>query len=74
MLSEVNGGREWMSLQGMGYDEVVKWLELLRTAAGYGSMVYKNYHHTDTPSIQGVWTPFTHKPFETNKMEFPHVS
>lgn len=69
----VNGGREWMSLHDMQCEEITKWLEVLRTSAGYGEMHYKNYHHTDTPSIQGPWTPFTHQPPEKNLTAFPNV-
>jgi large subunit ribosomal protein L43 len=69
----VNGGREWMSVNDMPCDEITKWLEIIRTSAGYGEMHYKTYQHTDTPSIQGIWTPFTHQPHENNVMTFPNV-
>jgi len=67
----LNGGREWLPLENMKKEEVAKWLEVLRTSAGYGEMHYRSYHHTDTPSIQGAWTPFVHKSPEQNLATFP---
>jgi len=72
-LDIVNGGREWFSLHDMSRDEVAKWIEVFRTSAGYGEMHYRNYHHTDAPSIQGVWTPFTNLPPDNNLLSFPNV-
>jgi hypothetical protein len=74
IIITVNGGREWFSLQNMSREEVAKWLEVYRTSAGYGEMHFKNYHHTDCPSVQGVWNPFTNQSAQTNVMQFPNVS
>lgn len=62
-----------MPLHDMPCEEIIKWLGVLRTSAGYGEMHYRSYQHTDTPSIQGPWTPFTHQPPEKNIMTFPNV-
>lgn len=34
----------------------------------------RKYQHTDHPSIQGPWTPWTHRDPEINITEFPSVS
>ncbi len=62
-----------MSLNSFTCEEIIKWLEVLRTSAGYGQMHFKSYQHTETPSIQGPWTPFTHQPPQNNLMTFPNV-
>ena len=36
-------------------------------------MRFRKYQHTDYPTIQGVWNPFTHQAPEINVAEFPHV-
>jgi len=68
----LNGGREWISLTAMPCEEVIRWIEVSRTAAGYGEMHFKTYQHSDTPSIQGPWNPFTHESPSKNVMQFPH--
>ena len=35
-------------------------------------MRFKKCQHTDYPTIQGVWTPFTHQPPELNLAQFPN--
>jgi large subunit ribosomal protein L43 len=34
---------------------------------------YRKNQHTDYPTIQGVWTPFTNQPPEMNLAEFPYT-
>lgn len=49
-----------------------KWIELLRGQNGNSSsMRLRKMWHTDKPSIQGVWTPFTHRNTELNLVVFP---
>lgn len=49
-----------------------KWMELLRGQNGNSSsMRLRKMWHTDKPSIQGVWTPFTHKSTALNLVRFP---
>jgi len=69
----LNGERHWMSLDSMGLEEVTKWLEVIRTSASEGNIRYKTFHTTDNPTVQGVWTPFTYKPFENNILKFPNT-
>jgi len=67
----LNGHREWMSLHQMPTMEIRKWVESYRTRAGYPEMHYRSYLSTQIPSIQGVWTPFTHKPINRNLLRYP---
>ena len=69
----MNGHREWLSVANYDRVEVGKWIELVKTGSGAGEMRYKLYQRTDHPSIQGVWTPFTHKAPEKNIASFPNV-
>jgi len=39
--------------------DVCKWVEHLRSRSGVEIVRLRKPWHTDTPSIQGVWTPFT---------------
>ena len=49
-------------------------MEYLRTkSGGYPKMLLKD-QHTDHPSIQGAWTPFTHRDPSLNVEKFPNVS
>lgn len=36
-----------------------------------GAIRYRKMWHTDVPSIQGPWTPWTHKAPEKNLTEYP---
>ena len=70
----VNGENERFSCHNFNKDEVGKWLGYLTTRSGIPCIRFRKYQHTDYPSIQGVWTPFTHQAPELNSAEFPHVS
>lgn len=50
-------------------------MELLKNQNGNSSAVrYRKLFHTDVPSIQGVWTPFTHRNPEFNVATFPDAA
>ena len=40
-------------------DEVCQWLEHLRCRSGEDIVRLRKLWHTDSPSVQGIWTPFT---------------
>jgi len=69
----VNGEREYLSCHEFNRDEVHKWLSYMCTRSGIPVMRFRKYQHTDYPSIQGVWNPFTHQAPEINVAQFPHV-
>lgn len=69
----VNGGEEYIGCNNLSRSEVYKWLSWMRTKSGYQDYRYLTYSHTDNPSIQGVWSPFTHRDPADNIAEFPLV-
>ncbi|XP_034952419.1 39S ribosomal protein L43, mitochondrial isoform X2 [Chelonus insularis] len=56
----VNGERHWVSVSNFSKEEIIKWIELLRTQSKDGSeMRIRKKFYTNFPSIQKPWTPFT---------------
>nr|CAG4648949.1 EOG090X0FS9 [Polyphemus pediculus] len=73
MIAEyLNGEREHFSCENFSKEELGKWISYLNTRSGIPSMRFRKYQHTDYPTIQGVWTPFTHQPPDLNVTQFPH--
>ena len=70
----VNGEREYMSLHNFEAEEIYKWCDHLTTRSGYPIVKLLKNQHTDVPSIQGPWTPWTHKSPAVNTATFPNVS
>lgn len=48
----------------------MKWLEHLRTRSGQEIVRLRKQQHTDTPSIQGIWTPWTNKDSAMNIADY----
>lgn len=67
----LNGNTDWLYCQNYTRDEVRKWLEYMLTKSGNPIVRFRKPYHTDSPSIQGVWNPFTHKPTYLNVSKFP---
>ena len=68
----VNGERTWKSARNETREEISKWLNLMRLQNGDTSAIrYRKHWHTDAPSIQGPWTPFTHKNPLFNLVVYP---
>nr|CAG4646646.1 EOG090X0FS9 [Macrothrix elegans] len=73
MVAEyLNGEKEYLSCHQFSREEVRKWLSHMTTRSGEPVMRLRKYQHTDFPSIQGVWTPFTHQAPEINVANFPN--
>jgi len=68
----LNGESDWMVVSDFTPDEVAKWMEYMRNRAGFPPVKLMKRIHTDNPSIQGVWTPFSNKPTEFNITQFPN--
>ncbi|XP_070154476.1 large ribosomal subunit protein mL43 [Polyergus mexicanus] len=69
----LNGGRHWMDVANYSRDDIIKWVELLRTQIhNSSSLRLRKLWHTDFPSIQGPWTPFTFKEPKLNLAKFPN--
>lgn len=67
----LNGHTQYKSFPKHPKDEIVKYVEFIRTQSGYPISRFIKNIHTETPSIQGAWNPFTHKPSWLNTTEFP---
>lgn len=75
MLFIVNGETHWMSIANYSREDIIQWMELLKTQYHNGPdyRLFKLWH-TDFPSIQGPWTPFTFKEPSLNQIQFPNVN
>lgn len=68
----MNGERQYLNCRNFSGEEVSKWLHLLTTQASNSDGVrLRKLQHTDFPSIQGPWTPFTFKDPALNLAQFP---
>lgn len=68
----MNGEKQWISCKGLTKEEIIKWMELIRTQSGNTTgLRYRKLQHTDFPSIQGPWTPYTFRDPKLNLAEFP---
>lgn len=69
----LNGDRHWLPVRSFTEEQLTKWIDLLRTQNANSSAIRLRKHwHTNFPSIQGVWTPYTHKNPELNTATFPN--
>lgn len=63
-----------MSCRDSTKDDICKWVELLRTQKGCSSSVrLRKMWHTDIPSIQSPWTPFTLKQPSDYLKNYPDI-
>lgn len=53
-------------------EEIVRWVNYLRTRSGQRIVHFKIPQHTEYPSIQGFWNPFTNLPTDRNVMQYPN--
>jgi hypothetical protein len=71
----VNGDRRWMSMNKRSDEEILKWINLLSLQAGNTEPIrYRKNWHTESPSIQNPWTPFTHQNPVDNLQSYPSES
>lgn len=71
-LNAVNGDTHWLTIENHSEQEVAKWVGVLLTQNGNSSALrLRKLWHTDCPSIQGPWTPFTHKNPNLNLIVYP---
>ncbi|XP_022649652.1 39S ribosomal protein L43, mitochondrial-like [Varroa jacobsoni] len=67
----VNGHREQLRCNPFLKNELIKWVEHLRTSAGHDARKLLRYQATSTPSIQGPWHPWVHRKTENNFKTLP---
>ena len=66
-----NGKYFWMSAHMVTREELLKWLHLCTTQKDGEEFRFRKKMHTDYPSIQGPWTPCTHRDPSLNTTSFP---
>ncbi|XP_052867553.1 39S ribosomal protein L43, mitochondrial [Anopheles cruzii] len=68
----LNGERTWINCRNHSRDEISKWVHVMKQSNGQAEeMRLRKQWHTDIPSVQGPWTPFTHRHHSANTTEFP---
>ncbi|XP_046432314.1 39S ribosomal protein L43, mitochondrial [Neodiprion fabricii] len=68
----LNGEKQLLFCRNYTREEVNKWLGLLRSQVRDTSAIrLRKMWHTDNPSIQGPWTPWTFRDPAQNLVEFP---
>ena len=60
-----------MPVPTLNQEMICQWVNHLRTHSGNETVRLRKTWHTDTPSIQGPWTPFVNKDTQLNVMQFP---
>lgn len=55
----LNGHKDYVNCHNYTREEVVKYVDYLTHKSGFPVVRLRKFWHTDSPSIQGVWTPFT---------------
>ncbi|XP_074642413.1 large ribosomal subunit protein mL43-like [Tubulanus polymorphus] len=68
----LNGRSEKISTKCFNEVEICKWTEHLKNRSGEKIVRLRKMWHTDSPSIQGHWSPFTNKNPKLNITEFPN--
>lgn len=72
-IVSVNGDRQYIGCHKYTSEEIGKWLNLLRTQSGNSEGIrLRKLWHTDHPSIQGPWTPYTFRDPALNLVEYPN--
>jgi len=62
----LNGRKEVHNLEKLNSEDILKTLEILTNKSGFEIMRIRKNFHTDCPSIQGQWHPFTNKTYDIN--------
>ncbi|GAB6023341.1 39S ribosomal protein L43, mitochondrial [Chamberlinius hualienensis] len=70
----VNGKTDYISCHNFTKAEVVKHMDYLLCKSGIPIVRLRKFGHTDSPSIQGIWTPFDRIDPAMNIKSFPDDS
>ncbi|UJR32276.1 hypothetical protein I4U23_019741 [Adineta vaga] len=67
----LSGDRQWIPLSNCDRHHVNWWIHTLLTQQGDPQWRLLKQMHTDSPSTQGVWTPFTNKSIDRTLRTYP---
>ena len=70
----VDGKSVQFYVENQSASELCQWIEHLRCRSGSEIVRLRKTWHTDTPSVQGIWTPFTHLSSRTAVTSLPNDS
>ncbi|KAJ8973126.1 hypothetical protein NQ317_018776 [Molorchus minor] len=69
----LNGETQWINCRNFTQEEIAKWLNLLKSQSRNTTNTrFLKLIHTDHPSIQGPWTPYTFRDPKLNLVDFPN--
>ncbi|KAF5281076.1 hypothetical protein FQR65_LT14872 [Abscondita terminalis] len=67
----LNGDKQTIFCHNFSRDEIGKWLNLVKTQSGnHDGTRLRKLWHTEHPSIQGPWTPYTFRDPQLNLVDF----
>ncbi|XP_076241012.1 mitochondrial ribosomal protein L43 [Calliopsis andreniformis] len=70
----LNGETHWMNARNYSREDIIQWMELLKTQYHDGSSLrLLKLWHTEFPSIQGPWTPFAFREPSMNHAKYPNT-
>lgn len=67
----LNGGRQWIPVSNCDRSHVNWWIHSLLTQQGDPQWRLMKKMHSDLPSVQGIWTPFTNRPVDRATRVYP---
>jgi len=67
----VNGATQTLDVSQFNTERIKSWLEFMRTRKGDNLARLLKKQKTETPSVQGVWNPFTNKSMDRSIESFP---
>ena len=67
----MNGQTHVVNVNSHNNTEIRHWVDMARTRSGTDIVRLRKQWHTDHPSIQGTWHPFTFKESSRNVATFP---
>jgi len=68
----LNGRRAGVHASNFDRVEINRWVNYLRTRSGQRIVEFKVNQHTEIPSVQGFWNPFTNSPTDRNIIQYPN--
>ncbi|NP_001079525.1 mitochondrial ribosomal protein L43 L homeolog [Xenopus laevis] len=70
----LNGAVREEAINSKSADDIVQLMQKMANQSGLDIIRIRKPYHTDTPSIQGQWHPFTNKPSSINVKSFEAFS
>ena len=72
-FAKVNGSTQSLDVHQFSREKLNKWIEFMRTRRGDQLKRLLKKQQTHSPSIQGVWNPFTNKAVDRAAETYPSL-